>query len=83
MTGRTEVDDTDDFWADHDYEHFEPHMVMDEMVEDEDYADGYKWNSCDRRPSERGCTTSHHVPRLSQFTPAKKQRTVGFGVVDR
>jgi len=57
MLGEKECCDDDDFWADHDDDcHGDRFDLMDEP----DYADGYKWTCCDKLSGEDGCKQTKH-----------------------
>ena len=68
MTGKREIYDDDDFWADHDPDcHGDPW----ELMSDSDYEDGYKWTCCDKLGGEEGCKQTKHK---TAGQPMKKSR---------
>jgi hypothetical protein len=66
-----EVDDSDDFWADHDSNvGGDPEDLMD----DPNYEDGFIMSCCDKRPYEPGCVISRHKPSFDSQGPAQRVR---------
>lgn len=55
-----EVDDSEDFWADHDED---CHGVIDSDFCREEYPDGFRWSCCDRLGSDKGCRKHPHKSR--------------------
>jgi len=64
--GELEVDDTEDFWADHDED---CHGEIDTPEMREEMPDGFRWTCCDKLGGRKGCTKGKH-----QADPAKSQR---------
>ncbi len=58
--GAKYVNYDDHFWADHDPDcHGDPESFED----DPDFAEGFKWDCCEKDGSASGCVTTKHRPR--------------------
>ncbi|KAM0305348.1 hypothetical protein HYE67_008735 [Fusarium culmorum] len=64
--GDLEVDDSEDFWADHDEN---CHGEIDTPEMREEVPDGIRWSCCSKLGGTRGCTKGKH-----QADPARSQR---------
>ncbi|RKL46078.1 hypothetical protein BFJ72_g2987 [Fusarium proliferatum] len=64
--GELIVDDTEDFWADHDED---CHGEIDTPEMREEMPDGFRWTCCDKLGGRKGCTKGTH-----QADPAKSRR---------
>ncbi|KAF5607006.1 uncharacterized protein FSUBG_5464 [Fusarium subglutinans] len=64
--GELIVDDTEDFWADHDED---CHGEIDTPEMREEMPDGFRWMCCDKLGGRKGCTKGKH-----QADPAKSRR---------
>jgi hypothetical protein len=64
--GDLEVDDSGDFWADHDED---CHGEIDTPEMREECPDGFKWSCCSKLGGAKGCTKGKH-----QADPARSQR---------
>ncbi|KAF5551761.1 hypothetical protein FNAPI_7367 [Fusarium napiforme] len=64
--GDLDVDDTGDFWADHDED---CHGEIDTPEMREEMPDGFRWACCDKLGGRKGCTKGKH-----QADPAKSRR---------
>ena len=62
--GETEVDDEEDFWADHDER---CHGTIDTAEMRKDYPEGFRWSCCDELGDQEGCqVTPHHPDRTKR-----------------
>lgn len=52
------VDESSDFWADHDES---CHGAMDSFEDDPAYEDGFMWECCEKGIGEEGCERTNHV----------------------
>lgn len=57
ISGRLEVDDENDFWADHDED---CHGTIDTPEMREEYPEGFFWTCCDKLGTDEGCTRGRH-----------------------
>ena len=57
ISGELEVDDENDFWADHDED---CHGTIDTPEMREEYPEGFFWNCCDKPGTAEGCTRGRH-----------------------
>ncbi|WXC41099.1 hypothetical protein QX201_000915 [Fusarium graminearum] len=64
--GDLEVDDSEDFWADHDEN---CHGEIDTPEMREEVPDGFRWSCCSKLGGTGGCTKGKH-----QADPARSQR---------
>jgi hypothetical protein len=55
--GEKEWCDDDDFWADYDED---CHGRFDDLVDEEDYQEGFAWNCCGKKGGEVGCMRTRH-----------------------
>jgi hypothetical protein len=69
---KQEIDDTDDFWADHDDAHGDPEHP--DLMQNPDYAEGYAMACCGRRPYEPGCVVTTHVSNANPQGPNTRVR---------
>ncbi|CAF3584720.1 hypothetical protein FGSG_00785 [Fusarium graminearum PH-1] len=66
VLGDLEVDDSEDFWADHDEN---CHGEIDTPEMREEVPDGFRWSCCSKLGGTGGCTKGKH-----QADPARSQR---------
>lgn len=52
-----EVDDSDDFWADHE----DGYGLPQDLYDDPDYAGGFAWTCCGQKQETAGCIETRHV----------------------
>ncbi|KAK7756636.1 hypothetical protein SLS62_001473 [Diatrype stigma] len=57
MVRELEVDDDNDFWADHDED---CHGTIDTDEMREEFPEGFFWNCCDKPGTAEGCTRGRH-----------------------
>ena len=57
QTGNLDVDDSEDFWADHDED---CHGIIDTDEMREEFPDGFIWDCCEELGSAKGCTVGRH-----------------------
>ena len=69
--GYKEVDNDGDFWADHDDN---CHGNPDDLADDSDFEDGFKWSCCGEEVSAEGCIVSRHEAK--EAVGAKKSRKI-------
>lgn len=69
--GWKEVDDADDFWADHDPDcHGDP----EDFVDDEDFAGGFQWSCCNKPGDAKECVTQTHEPVEGESQNSAKRK---------
>lgn len=69
--GKKEYYDDDDFWADHDED---CHGYIDNLVDEPDYAEGFKWSCCDALGNDEGCKSTKHKAEVNIINKALKRR---------
>ncbi len=69
--GNKEWYDDDDFWADHDED---CHGRFDDLVDEPDYAEGFKWSCCDTLGDNEGCKFTKHKAKVNIVDKALKRR---------
>ena len=80
-----EADFEDDFWADHDED---CHGDIDDLVDDPDVQDGFKWSCCGELGDAEGCKWTKHksdinvIVRKPVHIPASKSRPKRKAEVD-
>ncbi|PMD36423.1 hypothetical protein L207DRAFT_637519 [Hyaloscypha variabilis F] len=61
-----QVNNEDDFWADYD----EPcHGYIDDLMDELDFQDGFKWSCCDELGDAEGCKWTKHKSDLDVIAP--------------
>ena len=55
--GNLDVDDSNDFWADHDED---CHGIIDTDEMREEFPDGFMWDCCEELGGTEGCTVGRH-----------------------
>ncbi|KAL7907740.1 hypothetical protein GGI35DRAFT_454697 [Trichoderma velutinum] len=55
--GELDVNDEDDFWADHDED---CHGIIDTDEMREEFPEGFKWNCCNQSGEAKGCQRGRH-----------------------
>ncbi|CZR59439.1 uncharacterized protein PAC_09331 [Phialocephala subalpina] len=70
-TGDKEVNDDDDFWADHDED---CHGIIDDLKDDSTYDDGFKWSCCGENGSSPGCKSTKHKAGVNQVVEKVSSR---------
>ncbi|PMD27004.1 hypothetical protein NA56DRAFT_697154 [Hyaloscypha hepaticicola] len=84
-SGEKEADFEDDFWADHDED---CHGDIDDLVDDPDVQDGFKWSCCGELGDAEGCKWTKHksdinvIVRKPAHIPASKSRSKRKAEVD-
>ncbi|KAE9377470.1 hypothetical protein N431DRAFT_434721 [Stipitochalara longipes BDJ] len=62
-TGEKEADWDGDFWADHDED---CHGRIDDLIDEPDVAEGFKWSCCQEFGDNEGCKSTRHKAAVNE-----------------